>query len=61
LRMSFFDGYIGVKKDFPTVKSGFHPFRKKRKERKVNSQMKKRVQKKAFQTKGNSRAYCEQN
>ena len=32
--MSFFDGYIGVKKDFPTVKSGFHPFRKKRKKRK---------------------------
>jgi len=58
--MSFFDlEYIGAKNDFPTVNGA--SIHLERKERKVNPQMKKRVQKKAFQTKGNSRAYSKQN
>ncbi|HXX97000.1 MAG TPA: hypothetical protein VEL11_07795 [Candidatus Bathyarchaeia archaeon] len=52
-------GYLGVKDDFPTVKYVL-PFKKKRKSE-LSDEEKKYNRKKAFQTKGNSRAYRKQN
>ena len=52
-------GYMGVRNDYPTVQYVYCHYLERKVN--VNSQMdKKETQQKAFQTKGNSRAYSKQ-